>query len=88
MAEETQLAFYMCLKDGGPLCEGDAPMVFEDIVDADAVLHEVGDEEGIVAEVELETIALRLRDAHIKQVFYTPTAEPGFVMDLDTFAGK
>lgn len=87
MDQETQLAFYMCLKNGGPLFEGDAPMIFEDGGDAFAVLEEQGDEEAIVAEVSAETAVLRFREAGIGQVFYKPVAEPGFVLDLDTFAG-
>ena len=88
MAEEIQLAFYMCIKDGGPLCERDVPIVFEDGDDATDVLHASRDEEAIVAELKAETIVHRLRGADIKQVFYKPAAEPGFVMDLDTFTGK
>ena len=87
MAEETQLAFYMCVRNGGPLFEDDAPMIFEDGGDALDVLEDQGDEEAIVAEIALETMVLRLRGAGIGQVFYKPIAEPAFVLDLDTFAG-
>ncbi len=76
-AEKRGRVVYMCLKDGGPLCAGDAPMVFDDIEDAEEALYDARDEEAIVAEIKLETVVHRLREAGIEHVHYQP-AGSGF----------
>ena len=72
--EETspqRTPLFMCLKDGGPLYQGDAPMVFEDPEDAADAVDGAG--EGVVAEIESATIVKKLRDAGITQIYYQPS---------------
>ncbi len=64
-------SLFMCLKDGGPLYQGDAPMVFEDVDDASEVLDDVG--EGFVAELNPYVIQETLRGAGIAHVYYQPS---------------
>ena len=71
MPETNEPALFMCVKDGGPLYQGDAPMVFEDAGDAQEVLDGVG--EGFVAEIEPGMIVHRLREAGITHVYYQPS---------------
>lgn len=77
--QQVPQVLFMCLKDGGPLYQGDAPMVFEDPGDALAVIEELEEEleeglqEGIVAEIKPATIVKRLRDAGIAKVHYQPS---------------
>ena len=75
-AEAARLAervVFMCLKDGGPLCERGAPLVFEDVEDAHDALRDARDEEGIVAEMDLGMVIRRLKEEGIGRVHYQPS---------------